>query len=385
MFADLSGTITTMLALSPMLFVGGYPQTVFAPLVGTLLLALVASYLISIVAVPLLSLHILAIQNPLLLKIEDIFHSVIGRANDIVQEFFATLVRAITNSKILGFISVAVLIALFVTSLKLVMPTVGQELMPPMDTGGVNIKITTEANLPIEKSQEIMRKVNVIIKEQGELLRISGSIGSEAGVLSIGSGSGIDHISIVATYVDRYKREEDIWKISKALREAIIKIPNVKYLEVSPYGATAMASIRASVDTKLSSSNINLLQDTGKEVKKALEHTKGVVSVSTTWDMDKVVYNLSIDEAEALKYGLKRSDVTSQLQLALRGAPVASFPKANSMDYTVRAWLPQEQIDNFDSILSMLIDTPKGKIPLNKIASLESKKEPSLITREGLQ
>ncbi len=29
MFADLSGTITTMIALSPMLFVGGYPQTVF--------------------------------------------------------------------------------------------------------------------------------------------------------------------------------------------------------------------------------------------------------------------------------------------------------------------------------------------------------------------
>ncbi len=385
MFADLSGTITTMLALAPMLFVGGYPQTVFAPLVGTLLLALIASYLISIVAVPLLSLHILAIQNPLLLKVENVFHAVIGRANDMIQEFFATLVRAITGSKILGFVSVVVLLALFATSLKLVMPTVGQELMPPMDTGGVNIKITTDANLPIEKSQAIMKKVNKIIKEQGELLRISGSIGSEAGVLSIGSGSGIDHLSIVATYVDRYKRKEDIWQISKALREAIIKIPNVKYLEVTPYGATALASIRASVDAKLSSPDINLLQEAGRDVKKALEHTKGVVSVSTTWDMDKEVYNLSIDESEAFKYGLKRSDITSQLQLALRGAPVASFPKANSMDYTVRAWLPQKQIDNFDSILSMLIDTPKGKIPLNKIATLQNNKEPSLITREGLE
>ncbi len=52
-------------------------------------------------------------------------------------------------------------------------------------------------------------------------LRISGSIGSEAGVLSIGSGSGIDHISIVATYVDRYKRDRDIWQIAKALRDKI--------------------------------------------------------------------------------------------------------------------------------------------------------------------
>jgi multidrug efflux pump subunit AcrB len=63
MFADLSGTITTMIALAPMLFVGGYPRTVFGPLIATLLLALVASYFISITAVPLLSLFFLSIKN----------------------------------------------------------------------------------------------------------------------------------------------------------------------------------------------------------------------------------------------------------------------------------------------------------------------------------
>jgi len=385
MFADLSGTITTMIALAPMLFVGGYPQTVFAPLVGTLLLALVASYVISIIAVPLLSLHILAIQNPLLLKVEGWFHAVIGRANDMIQAFFSNIVRAITASKVLGVLSVVVLLALFVTSVKFVMPVVGQELMPPMDTGGVNIKITTQANLPIEKSEEIMKRVNAMIKEQGKLLRISGSIGSEAGVLSIGSGSGIDHISVVATYVDRYKRQKDIWQIAKSLRLEIAKIPNVKYLDITPYGATALASIRANVDAKLSSDSLDNLQEAGVMVEKALAKTKGVVATATTWDMDKVVYDLVIDEAEAARYGLKRSDITAQLQLALRGAPVASFAKSNAMDYTVRVWLPKAQINQFDILLSMLIDTQKGKIPLNKIATLSHKKEPSLITREGLQ
>ncbi len=384
MFADLSGTVTTMIALAPMLFIGGYPQTVFGPLVSTLLLALMASYIISIIAVPLLSLYILAIQNPLLLKVENSFHTVIGRGNNIIQGFFASIVRSITASRLLGFISIAVLIALFVTSVKVVMPVVGQELMPPMDTGGVNIKITTDENLPIEKSEAIMKEVNILIRKQGEILRISGSIGSEAGVLSIGSGSGIDHLSIVATYVDRYKREEDIWQISTALRKEIAKIPHVKYLDIAPYGATALASIRASVDAKLSSADLNALPKAGYEVEKALQKTQGVISTSTTWDMDKVVYNLNIDESEALRYELKRSDVTAQLQLALRGAPVATFPKANSMDYTVRVWLPKKQINQFDTILSMLIDTSKGKIPLNKIATLDFTKEPSSITREGL-
>ena len=385
MFADFSGTITTMIALSPMLFVGGYPQTVFAPLVGTLLLALIASYVISIIAVPLLSLHILAIENKTLLKVEDWFHSIIGSVNNYIQRFFANIVSAIISSKRLGFLSIFILIVLFVISVKQVMPTVGKELMPPMDTGGVNIKITTDANLPISKSEEIMQKVNIAIKKQGKLLRISGSIGSESGVLSIGSGSGTDYISVVATYVDRHKRDVDIWQISANLRDSIAKIPYVKYIDITPYGATAMASIRASVNAKLSSSDIDILQSVASDVQDALSKTRGVVSTSRTWDMGKKVYNLKIDEALAMQYSINRNDITAQLQLAIRGAMVASFPKENSIDYGIRVWLPQTQIAQFDKVLNMLIDTPKGKIPLNKIATIEYQNEPSLITREGLE
>jgi multidrug efflux pump subunit AcrB len=124
------------------------------------------------------------------------------------------------------------------------MPTVGQELMPPMDTGAIAIKITTDANLPITKTQEVMEQINKLMydHEREKLLRVSGSIGSEAGVMSIGSGSGIDHILIMATYVNRHEREETIWDISNYLRAEIAKIPHVKYLDVAPSGSTAMAS-----------------------------------------------------------------------------------------------------------------------------------------------
>jgi len=385
MFADLSGTLTTMVALAPMLFVGGYPQTVFAPLVGTLLLALAASYVISIIAVPLLSLWILALDYKWLLKTEDFFHKIINVLNESTQSFFSSIVKAIIGSKIVGFLSVIVLLALFATSLKLVMPTVGQELMPPMDTGGVNIKITTDSNLPIEKSEEIMKKVNKIVINEDKILRISGSIGSEAGVLSIGSGSGTDHLAITATYVDKFKRKRDIWQISNALREKIAKIDGVKYLEVTPYGATALASIRATVDTLLSSNDLDKLPDAAKRVYEALSKTKGVVSVLTTWDVDKKVFDLEINEDEALKYGLSRGDIVGQLQMVIRGAAVATFPRENSQDYLVRVWVPKSQIDDLNKIMQILIDTKKGKVPLSKFAKLSWSKEPSLITRDGLK
>jgi multidrug efflux pump subunit AcrB len=384
MFSVLSGTVTTMIALVPMLFVGGYPQTVFAPLVGTLLIALGTSYVISIITVPLLSLKVLAAQNAWLLKSEEFFHRIIGAANNATQAFFSGIVRSMLDSKLVALLAFVVLIALFAIAAKVVMPVVGMELTPPMDTGAVNIKITTEANLPLSKSEEIMRSLNKILAKQGKLIRVSGSIGSEAGVMSIGSGSGIDHLKVVATYVDRHHRRETIWQIAAKIRKAITEIPHIKYFDVTPYGAIAMASIKGNVDAQLSSPDLNVLQAEGEKVKKALGQTRGIVTVLSTWDMDKTVYNLKVDEATAAAYGLSREDITRQLQLALRGAPVASFPRTNAQDYGVRVWLPADQIDRISKIETILIDTPRGKIPLSKFATIEAHQEPSLITRNGL-
>ena len=69
-------------------FVGAYPQTVFTPLVGTLLLVLVASYIISVTPVPLLSFYSLSIKNPILLKVEDSnnqIKSLLGLLNFAIQ------------------------------------------------------------------------------------------------------------------------------------------------------------------------------------------------------------------------------------------------------------------------------------------------------------
>ncbi len=384
LFADLSGTITTMIALAPILFVGGYPQTVFRPLVSTLLLALAASYVISITAVPLLSLKILAIRHPVVLRAEDFFHRITGVVNDRIQGFFSAAVKAALGRKMVAAAYFAALVVLFIISMRGVMPIVGRELMPPMDTGGIKISITTDANLPIEESKKIVRQADIIITAGGKLLRLSSTIGSEPGVLSIGSGSGTDHISIIATYVNRHERQESIWDIARNLRTELSVIENIKSLEVADYGATAMAGIRANVDVMLSGASFEDLVIAGGKVKRALYDTRGVVSVGQSWENDKTVYNLTINKERAAYYGLKNSEIAAQLQALLRGAQVASFAAENSIDLGVRVWIPAGQRDNIDLLSTMLIDSPKGKIPLAAIGSFEKEREPGIITREGL-
>jgi len=62
----------------------------------------------------------------------------------------------------------------------------------------------------------------------------------------------------------------------------IAKIPYVKQIDVSPSGSTAMASIRASVDTMLSSSDYKLLQKEGTKVEEAKLRGQTLFSRSIT-------------------------------------------------------------------------------------------------------
>ncbi|MEA3456164.1 MAG: efflux RND transporter permease subunit [Campylobacterota bacterium] len=384
MFADLSGTVTTMIALAPVLFVGGYPQTIFQPLIGTLMLALAASYIISITAVPLLSLYFLSIQRPWIRKAEDFFHRYIEQANQKTVDFFRGAVELALDNKKAAISYFVVLLLLFVISVKGVMPVVGKELTPPMDTGELNVKITVDANLPIERSEEIVREANRIFNDEAKILRISASIGNEPGVMSIGAGGGVDQIAIKASYINRFERDATIWDIARELRVKLAKIPHVKTLEVAPAGGSPMKSIRGSVDVLLSATDFDQLEEAGGEIEKVMYQTKGLVSVSKTWENDKVVYALDIDEAEALQYGLTNDMISREIQMLVRGGIVANFPKQNSADYAVRVWLPKSQNSSMEKILSTLIPTKEGKVPLRTFASFSSHKEPTTITREGL-
>ena len=380
MFADLSGTITTMAALFPIMFVGDYPQTIFRPLVSTLLIALAASYIISITTVPLLSLKFLAIKNRYILAFEKKFETISNSFNNFARDFFKKLALLAMESKKVSFLYFSILIFLFVISAKIIMPIVGQELMPPMDTGIIMIEVKMDSNLPIAKSEETLKKINKILYKSDKLLRVSASIGSEPGVLSIGSGSSIDTISITASYVDRFSRKKSIWEIEEELRKEISKLPNIKYFTVFDYGATALSSIRGNIDVMLSAEDFNSLKNASDKIYEVMLNTKGLTNIAKSWEMDKIVYEYEIDEKRAKLYNISVKDIADQLKFYLKGAFVASKSVNNSQDIKIRIWG-----DNKKELKNFLIDTPKGKIPLNYFIKIKKKIEPSSITREELK
>ncbi|QOP41485.1 efflux RND transporter permease subunit [Sulfurimonas marina] len=384
MFADFSGTLTTMIALFPILFVGDYPQTIFGPLITTLLLALTASYIISITLVPLISKYILKINTPLIIYLEKKFQIVSDAINNAFSGFFTQAVVLALKSRWVFTGYIVLLLALFFVSVKVVMPLVGKELMPAMDTGSIKIKIATTPNISIDKSKEIVVEIEKILKDNGQIISTSASIGSEAGVLSIGSGGGANDILILANYINRFERSNSIWEIEERLKRQISKLEGIKTLEISDAGATAMASIKANIDVTLYGDDFEELYKKAQEYEAAMNRTQGIVTSSLSWHMDMKTYELEIDTLKALNFGISNQQITRSLQSVLRGAVVSTFDKKNKLSLPVRIWVQNDQINSPKKIESLLIQTPLGEIPLNAVAKIKEVYQPNIITREGL-
>ncbi|NPA59846.1 MAG: efflux RND transporter permease subunit, partial [Epsilonproteobacteria bacterium] len=166
--------------------------------------------------------------------------------------------------------------------------------------------------------------------------------------------------------------------------EKLSKIKNVYSVDVVDYGATALASLRANIDVTLSGSNFKDLEIAGDMIEKAMKKTQGVVSVSKTWQSNKKVYELDVDEQKASLYGLSNAEIIRQIQVYIRGAKVASFGLQNSKDFSIRVWIDEAKRDSIKNLDAVLLTTKKGKIPLFSVAKVRSSTEPSMITREGL-
>jgi multidrug efflux pump subunit AcrB len=101
----------------------------------------------------------------------------------------------------------AVIVLLF--SVKNIMPTIGRDVMPPMDTGIMKAKIEFSSNLNAEESEKRLKPFFEWLNKQPWLEKSSIAIGTEKGVLSISGDGGGNSVSMTIIAVDRFHRKKN--------------------------------------------------------------------------------------------------------------------------------------------------------------------------------
>jgi len=381
-----AGTLATIAILFPLMFIGGFPQKIFKPLIETLIIALLVSYFLSITFIPLLSTWLYkngVTKTKVEIWFEWIYQHSVGK---LVKPYEDVLKFSNPPSfwkyprRILLTIG---LIAILIFSLKNVMPTIGKDAMPPMDTGIIKAQIAFSANSTVDEATNRLKPFLVWLDKQVWVKRSSIAFGSEMGVLSLGSGNLPTEATITINAVNRFARKQNIWELEDEIRERLSHLQGIKRNDVFDFGATAVSSIKATVDARISSPTINGLSEYSKEVSEALKTVRGLTSVSTSWAKDSTEYIIDVNRNKALRYGITPFDIA--MQIPIKGEVASINANLESMNTQfVRLYLKNRFTKNLETLKLLPISTKFGQIPLSQIATIKKNLTYSKIERNNM-
>ena len=380
-----AGTVATIVIMFPLMFVGDFPQHIFRPLISTLIVALLVSYFLSITFIPKLSVYLYrrgtgktAIER----GFERLYQGTVGR---LVGPYLGILRFSHGGHALLRktLLTLGVL-AVLILSVKNIMPLIGKDTMPPMDTGIIKGHVVFSANDRVEDAEQKLEPFLEWLHKQPEVVMSSVAFGSEAGVLSLGSGNLPSEATFTVNMVNRFERDRSIWQVEDAIRDQLHKLPGVKAADVFDFGATPLSSIKAPVDVRIKAGDYERLPQVASRVREALAPVRGLTSITQSWDSGFTEIALDIDTNKALSYGLTPAAIAQQIPI--RGQVLALSGNLASMGTQyVRLYLKGRFGEDIHSLKSMLIQTPRGEeLPLLALARVGTRFTQPKIERDQM-
>lgn len=383
-----SGTIATIAIVFPLMYIGGFPEKIFKPLIFTLIIALLISFFLSITFIPKL-LEVLYKRGTNKSKVErwfdKIYDNSVGR---LVGPYVSVIKFSNGNAQgkrrwIRRIALTGGVVVLLIFSMKTIMPIIGKDAMPPMDTGIIKAQVAFSSNETVNSAEKKIKPFLEWLHQQDYVTRSSVAFGTEKGVLSLGSGNLPAEATITINCVDRFSRPQDMWVIEDTLRDKLAQLHGLKKVEVFDFGATALSSIKASVVTRLKSPVVDGLTEKSYAVDEAMKTVKGLTSVSRSWDKDFTEIELDINENTALSYGITPYQIA--MQIPVKGQVVGLNADLQSLNtQIVRLYMKGKFSQNEQTLRLLPIKTKMGDVPLETLAKISKKLTYAKIERDKM-
>jgi multidrug efflux pump subunit AcrB len=384
MVAILSGTYATVAVLIPIIWIGGFVQTVLRPLSLTLTIALLASYVVSVTIIPIFAPFLLRLGGRIErrsweLKLD---HIVMGRILHPIQEFFVRTLQFALRHKVLFLLPAVMMLIL---AGRVVMPLVGRDLMPPMDTGIFRVTFETYPNTSLQQTEDLLAHAETALWSLPEVTMTSSTLGSEPGILSFGSGRNPQQAFVTVHLVDRFHRKASLWDIEGRVLKELQALPGVRFPAVFDYGATPLSTIRSTVDLMISGPDPKVLDGLRQEVQNRLQKVGGLTAVVPTWTLDRTEYRFLPNRDLLAIYGLSADAVSAQIGAQVKGMPATLFRIPGQDSFAVWVQAQGERRASDLGLATLPVLTPRGPVPLSSLGRIEQAPVPTLHTRQNLQ
>jgi HAE1 family hydrophobic/amphiphilic exporter-1 len=373
-----ASTLTTMSVFLPLIFVGGFAAHIFRDLSLTVSFSLFCSLFVALTLVPVMTSRWLKSSRSqgsrwrwaqaIGTRFERLF-----RAVD--QRYRSLLDTALRRRKMVAASVLALIVATF-----LVMPMVGMEFMPSMDSGEFSISINLPHGSSLEATEEVLQKVVKHVEEIPELETMWVYLGSSGGMF--GSSSS-ETAGVSAKLVSKDDRRRSTEQIVTELDQHLALIPGADIQAVASTGWGGMDfSGGAPIRINLKGDDFDILRDVSDEIVRRVAAVPGTRLVESSFEKGQPEVQVRVDRQRAAAYGLGAYEIASTLRSAIEGT-VATRYRVEGEELDVRVRLEESSTDDLMDLQSIIFHAPTGQaVMLGQVADLVMAEGPYSIARE---
>jgi multidrug efflux pump subunit AcrB len=371
----LVSTMCICIVFVPVTLLSGSAKFIFTPLALNVVLAMTASYGLSRTLVPTMMHFLLPPEVPLYQepdKETPLSRSLIWRIHqrfehgfDSFQEKYKGVLNWSLEHRALTLVTFAV-VAL--GSLALV-PAVGRDFFPYVDSGQMQFHVRPPAGTRIETANEVFKRVNEEIRRvipPEQLAMIVNNIGLPPGGVNLAysasdaTSNGDGDVLVLLTAKHRPTQE---WM--QVLRQDLAqKFPQETFFfePADITNQTLNFGLPAPIDVQVRGKDAASTAKIASALQQQIKNIPGAVDVFVQQEVNSPALNINVDRLKAQELALTARDISGNVLLSLSGsgqvAPNYWLEPQTGINYPIIVQVPQYRLSNFETLDQTPVTSP---------------------------
>jgi CzcA family heavy metal efflux pump len=353
------------LALLPIFFLEGLTGSFFRPLAMAYALAVLVSLVVALIWTPAMSLILLR-KAPL----ERHGSPLVGW----LQRGYERVLAGIVRTPRPAFATVGVLMV----SGLVVLPLIGQSLLPDFKERDFLMHWLTAPGTSLDE------EVRISTLADRELLTIPGvrNAGSHIGqafiadeVVGVNFGENWVSVDPSVDYDATVARIKEVVNGYPGLYRDVLTYLRERIKEV-------LTGASETIVVRIFGPDLEVLRAKAAEVEAILGGVDGAIDAHVELDVDVPQAQIEVDLDAARRFGVKPGDIRRATAAMLASEEVGDI-FVNGKAYDVHVWTTPDQRDSLADLEALPIDTPRGVVPLEKLAAVKIVPIPNTIHHES--
>jgi HAE1 family hydrophobic/amphiphilic exporter-1 len=313
----------------------------------------------------------------LLSKIARLVVRIFDKGYNVIKEVYPSVIHWALNNK-----PAVLLLSIipFLIAILILLPRVGQELIPEVAQGEFNVELTLPIGTPVETTADIITPIEELIMDEPEVEKISTVAGVDFTKIS-DSESGEHTAKITVTLVPSNNPAEAEQHVLANIRSKLRDFSGITYKISRP----VLFSFKTPVEVEIKGFNLATLTTLSRQAVQTLSEVPGLTDVKSNLQRGSPEVQITYDRAKLAFYGLNILDVANLVRNKVRGDVATQFKKEERR-IDIRVKVRDEDKETIDHLRRLNVN-PGSEIPiyLESVAQIDIKEGPSEIRRIGQQ